>query len=201
GELNVSSANITDSAAHVAQNPNSYNVSFSDNGAGGISAEIVGGSGTVWNIDPVDPALPLSVNGVEIAIDPLPTAGDGFSLTAQSEVSVLDSLNQAIALVSDETRFNSPEGKSELAQLLNDIGSGFNQLGTARAATGTQLKQLEHYSSQHTEEKLVNTSALSLLEDLDFAEAFGEYQKQQLALNAVSSIFSKLNSVSLFDYI
>lgn len=201
GELTVSAAKITDAAAHIPQNPNTYSVSFSDNGAGGISAAIVGGSGDVWNLDPVDPAAPLSVNGIEIKLAQLPTAGDGFTLEAQSEVSMLDSLSQAIALVSDETRFNSAAGKSELAQLLNNIDSGFNQLGTARAATGTQLKQLEHYSSQHTEEQLVNKSALSLLEDLDFAEAFSEFQKQQLALNAVSNVFSKLNSVSLFDYL
>ncbi|MGL5391579.1 MAG: flagellin, partial [Shewanella sp.] len=201
GALNVNSANITDSAAHIQQSPNTYNVSFADNGAGGISATITGGSGDVWNVDPVDPAAPLSFNGMELSLGELPTAGDSFTLEAQSEVSILDSLNQAIALVSDEARFTSPAGQSELAQLLNNIDSGFNQLGTARAATGTQLKQLEHHSGQHTEEQLVNKSALTLLEDLDFAKAFGEFQKQQVALNAVSSIFSKINSVSLFDYL
>lgn len=201
GELTVSSAKITDSGAHIPQNPNTYSVTFNDNGAGGISAAIVGGSGDVWNVDPVDPAAPLSVNGIDIQLASLPTAGDGFTLEAQREVSILDSLNQAIALVSDETRINSPAGQSELAQLLNNIDSGFNQLGTARAATGTALKQLEHYSGAHTEEQLVNKSALTLLEDLDFAEAFSEFQKQQLALNAVSSVFSKINSTSLFDYL
>ena len=47
----------------------------------------------------------------------------------------------------------------------------------------------------------MNTSALSLLEDLDYASAITEFEKQQLALNAVSSVFSKVGSVSLFDYI
>ncbi len=88
-----------------------------------------------------------------------------------------------------------------MAQLLNNVDSGLNQLSVARGVAGNNLKSLESYSSNHTEEELVNKSALSLLEDLDYASAITEFQKQQLALNAVSNVFSRVGSVSLFDFI
>ena len=88
-----------------------------------------------------------------------------------------------------------------MAQLLNEIDSGQNQVSTARGIAGNNLKGLENIASNHSEEKIINSSALSMLEDLDYAEAITEFEKQQLALNAVSSVFSKVGSLSLFDYI
>lgn len=88
-----------------------------------------------------------------------------------------------------------------MAQILNNIDSGVNQMSSARSVAGNNLKAVERYKDTHTEEKVVNTSALSLLEDLDYASAITEFEKQQLALNAVSNVFSKVGSVSLFDFI
>jgi len=116
-------------------------------------------------------------------------------------VSIFDSFSKALALLETPESTNSPQGKSKLAQLLNGIDSGQNQVSTARGIAGNNLKGLESISTNHSEEKIINSSTLSILEDLDYAEAMTEFEKQQLALNAVSSVFSKVGSLSLFDYI
>ena len=104
-------------------------------------------------------------------------------------------------MLEDPNKVNTPQGKAELAQILNNVDSGVNQLSIARGEAGNSLKSIESYSATHVEEKLVNSSALSMLEDLDYASAITELEKQQLALNAVSSVFSKVGSTTLFDYI
>ncbi|MBO2695707.1 flagellar hook-associated protein FlgL [Shewanella algae] len=199
GDFRVLSAKIDNPAAHVAD---TYTFSFTDNGAGGVDLEVLDSGGTaVANVANFDASNPVSFNGIEVKLDGTPAGGDSFTMEPDAEVPIFDTIQQAIDLLEDPNRVNTPEGKAELAQLLNNVDSGLNQLSVARGVAGNNLKSLESYSSNHTEEELVNKSALSLLEDLDYASAITEFQKQQLALNAVSNVFSRVGSVSLFDFI
>ncbi|WP_412495084.1 flagellar hook-associated protein FlgL [Shewanella algae] len=199
GDFRVLSAKIDNPAAHVAD---TYTFNFTDNGAGGVDLEVLDSGGTaVANVANFDASNPVSFNGIEVKLDGTPAGGDSFTMEPDAEVPIFDTIQQAIDLLEDPNRVNIPEGKAELAQLLNNVDSGLNQLSVARGVAGNNLKSLESYSSNHTEEELVNKSALSLLEDLDYASAITEFQKQQLALNAVSNVFSRVGSVSLFDFI
>ncbi|GAB1080486.1 MAG: flagellar hook-associated protein FlgL [Shewanella algae] len=199
GDFRVLSAKIDNPAAHVAD---TYTFNFTDNGAGGVDLEVLdSGSTAVANVANFDASNPVSFNGIEVKLDGTPAGGDSFTMEPDAEVPIFDTIQQAIDLLEDPNRVNTPEGKAELAQLLNNVDSGLNQLSVARGVAGNNLKSLESYSSNHTEEELVNKSALSLLEDLDYASAITEFQKQQLALNAVSNVFSRVGSVSLFDFI
>ncbi|HEW9976457.1 TPA: flagellar hook-associated protein FlgL [Shewanella algae] len=199
GDFRVLSAKIDNPAAHVAD---TYTFNFTDNGAGGVDLEVLDSGGTaVANVANFDASNPVSFNGIEVKLDGTPAGGDSFTMEPDAEVPIFDTIQQAIDLLEDPNRVNTPEGKAELAQLLNNVDSGLNQLSVARGVAGNNLKSLESYSSNHAEEELVNKSALSLLEDLDYASAITEFQKQQLALNAVSNVFSRVGSVSLFDFI
>ncbi|BCV29016.1 flagellar hook-associated protein FlgL [Shewanella algae] len=199
GDFRVLSAKIDNPAAHVVD---TYTFNFTDNGAGGVDLEVLDSGGTaVANVANFDASNPVSFNGIEVKLDGTPAGGDSFTMEPDAEVPIFDTIQQAIDLLEDPNRVNTPEGKAELAQLLNNVDGGLNQLSVARGVAGNNLKSLESYSSNHTEEELVNKSALSLLEDLDYASAITEFQKQQLALNAVSNVFSRVGSVSLFDFI
>ncbi|MBW8185150.1 flagellar hook-associated protein FlgL [Shewanella nanhaiensis] len=194
GEFSVDSAKITNPGTYVED---TYTFTMV-----GANLEVRDSSATLVTTEVgFDPTNPISFNGMEVKLDGMPAAGDSFSITPQSEVSIFDTINQAISLLEDPNKVNTPQGVSELAQILNNIDSGVNQISIARSETGNSLKSIESYSTHHVDEKLVNSSTLSMLEDLDYASAITEFEKQQLALNAVSSVFSKVGSVSLFDYI
>ncbi|WP_285163080.1 flagellar hook-associated protein FlgL [Shewanella goraebulensis] len=198
GEFTVEKAAIFDSAAHIED---TYTFKFVDN-AGVLDLQIEDSGGAVVSTVPnFDPNNPVSFNGIEVKLSGSPVAGDSFTMEPQETVSILDSMNEAIALLEDPSLANTPQGSSKLAQLLNNIDSGQNQVSAARSIAGNSLKGLESISTNHAEEKIVNDSALSMLEDLDYAAAITEFEKQQLALNAVSSVFGKVGSISLFDYI
>ena len=198
GDFVVEKAEIFDSAAHLED---TYTFKFVDN-AGVLDLQVEDSSGAIVSTVPnFDPSNPVSFNGIEVQLSGTPVAGDSFTMEPLESVSILDSLNEAIAMLEDPAIANSPQGNSKLAQLLNNIDSGQNQVSAARSIAGNSLKGLESISTNHAEEKIVNESALSMLEDLDYAEAITEFEKQQLALNAVSSVFGKVGSISLFDYI
>ncbi|MGI2125861.1 flagellar hook-associated protein FlgL [Shewanella sp. DC2-4] len=199
GEFSVKTAKIADTATYVAD---TYTFNFTDNGAGGTNLQVLdSASNPVANVANFDATNPVSFNGIEVKIDGKPSAGDSFTMEPQAEVSIFDTISSAIALIEDPNSANTPQGRAQLAQILNNIDSGVNQISSARSVAGNNLKVVESYKETHTEEKVVNSSALSLLEDLDYASAITEFEKQQLALNAVSSVFSKVGSVSLFDFI
>ena len=194
GDFNVESAVIADPLTYV---DDTYTFTM-------VGADLeVRDSGNVLVTTEVgfDAANPVNFNGIEVKLDGMPATGDSFSITPASQVSIFDTINQAISLIEDPNKVNTPQGKAELAQILNNIDSGVNQISIERGVSGNSLKALESYSTIHVEEKLVNSSALSKLEDLDYASAITELEKQQVALQAASSVFSKVGSVSLFDYI
>ncbi|GGP81640.1 flagellar hook-associated protein FlgL [Shewanella ulleungensis] len=199
GDFVVTSAKITDDAAHL---PDTYSFNFVDDGIGGLNVEVYDGAANlVTTVTPFDASVPVTVNGITVNIDGEPQAGDTFSINEVAEVSIFDTFSKAIALFESGEDTQTPAGQSELAQLLNNLDSGVNQMSQQRSLTGNSLKVLQQYSDNHTDEKIINTSALSKLEDLDFASAITEFEKQQLALNAVSSLFTKVGTLSLFDYI
>ncbi|MCT7941642.1 flagellar hook-associated protein FlgL [Shewanella holmiensis] len=198
GDFKLTGASIVNPATHVED---TYTFSFVANGTG-VDLQVTDSSGTnVTTVPNFDPNNPVSFNGIEVTLSGAPVAGDSFTLEPKSEVSILDSLQQAIKLLETPEATNTPQGKSKLAQLLNSIDSGQNQVSTARGIAGNNLKALENITSNHEEELIINNSALSKLEDLDMAAAFTEFEKQQLALNAVSSVFGRVGSLSLFDYL
>ncbi|SUI89320.1 Hook-filament junction protein [Shewanella putrefaciens] len=200
GEFNVSSAKLDG----VTPSLSDYKINILDDGAGGINVEVTD-TATPANVisaaAPFDPAAPLTFDGVELKLTGKPAIGDSFTVHQESEVSIFDTFSKAIDLFENGDQVQTPSGQSELAQLLNNIQSGVKQMSQQQGLAGNSLKILEKYTDKHTDEKLINTSALSKLEDVDYATAITEFEKQQLALNAISSVFSKVGSVSLFDYI
>jgi flagellar hook-associated protein 3 FlgL len=199
GDFRVTSAKIANAAAHI---PDTYAFNFIDNGAGGVNLEVRdSGAALVTSVANFDASNTVSFNGLAVKLEGKPLAGDSFSMAPVSAVSIFDTINQAISLLEDPNLVNTPQGKSQLAQLLNNFDSGVNQLSIARSVSGNNFKSIESYAAGHEEEKVVNTSALSMLEDLDYASAITEFEKQQLALNAVSQVFGRVGSASLFDFI
>lgn len=198
GEFEVDSAKITNAGSHIEDD---YSFNFIDNGSGGVNLEVRDSSNAlVTSVNNFDSANPVSFNGIEVKLSGTPQAGDSVQITPESEINLFDNFTDAIALLESE-EINTPEGKAQLAQLLNNTDSGLNQISIARGETGNSLKSFDSYASRHEEEKLANASALSLLEDLDYASAITEFEKQQVALNAVSSVFGRVSTLSLFDYL
>lgn len=194
GDFKVESAKITNPAVHVEQ---TYTFTMV-----GADLEIRDATNTLVQTEVnFDSSNPIVYNGLEVKLGGMPAAGDSFSLSPAANVSIFDTINDAITLLESPNKINTPQGMAELAQVLNNIDSGVNQISIERGVSGNSLKSLESHNMTHVEEKVVNSSALSMLEDLDYASAITEYEKQQLALNAVSSVFSKVGSTSLFDFI
>lgn len=198
GTFSVTSAKISDSTAHTS---GQYQYDFIDNGSGGLDIDVTDSSGTVTRMSNVDTTQPITLNGLTVQLEGIPVAGDTVNLTPDASANLFDSLSNMITLLETGDSVNTASGQAEFNQLLNNIDSGQAQLALGRSQAGNDLNALDKAKDVHIDTQLVNTSALSLLEDLDIASAITEYEKQQLSLNVVSQLFSEVNSVTLFDYL
>ncbi|GLP94985.1 flagellar hook-associated protein FlgL [Paraferrimonas sedimenticola] len=199
GDGFLESAKITDPANHTADD---FRYQFVGDGSGGMELQVLdSGGNTVHTQSPFDPSQPLKFNGMEVQFSGTPEIGDVIDTTPGSSFDVFSSLNQAIDLLNADPGLESPAGQKELAQLLNDIDQGLASIHLKRGEFGNTLKSLDSFQQAHEETRLLNETALSPLQDVDYAEAITLFEQQMLALNAVNNTFSKVNTISLFNYI
>ncbi|WP_163935862.1 flagellar hook-associated protein FlgL [Paraferrimonas sp. SM1919] len=91
--------------------------------------------------------------------------------------------------------------QAEYATLLDDLTGTMDALDVNRSKIGSQLQRLDYYQPAHQENQLLNARAIAPLQDIDFAQAISEFERQSLAMQAATQSFAKINSTTLFDYI
>lgn len=199
----ISSAVLEDPTAYVGD---TYTVDFSLNGSGNLQYQITGA-----NTGPVYAApLPLydedsnvSFNGISYSISGYPTAGDSFTVEPSFRQDVFTTVNQIISAL------NLPSDTATLqASFLNALNSGMENLDQAlthidevRASVGSRLNVVESEADINESLKVEAESALSIVKDLDYAEAITELNKRTLALQAAQQSFVQVQNLSLFEFI
>ena len=84
---------------------------------------------------------------------------------------------------------------------MRDVARASGSLIDARAAGGAQLKSIDDAASLREASSITLKSSLSQLRDLNYAEAIGQYQLEGAALQAAQTIFTQMQSMSLFNMI
>jgi flagellar hook-associated protein 3 FlgL len=92
---------------------------------------------------------------------------------------------------------NSSAMQRGLAEV-DDLQLGLVQ---AQSQTGSDMQVIEQQNATIQDTQLTLKSALSNLEDLDYASAITQMKKQMLALEAAQSSFVKITQLSLFSYL
>ncbi len=86
------------------------------------------------------------------------------------------------------------KGIGELDQLQNNMSLALAEVGTDQNVLESQKEILDAT-------RLSLKTVLSDIEDLDYAKAITEMNKQMLSLEAAQSSFAKISQLNLFNYI
>jgi len=84
---------------------------------------------------------------------------------------------------------------------LDDLHQAQQHILDVRASTGARLNTLEQQSGVNEGFLFTMRTAQSEVEDLDYAEAVSRFQQQLLALQAAQQSFTKVQGLSLFNYL
>lgn len=158
-------------------------------GAKGVTKTATGGY-TLAEQAPTD--IPISetqsVQGSE-------TAARVFGFDGTNAFAVIDTLAAALRSGNDAEAISAAQTGITAITRAND------QVSTARASVGARAAGVELQQGLLSTAKIDRAELRSSIEDTDVSTAIVDLQKMMTALSATQASFSKLSSLSLFDYL
>jgi len=141
--------------------------------------------------------------GISVKVSGKPEPGDTFLINSSEKQSVTDTIQM---LVEGLREFDdSVAGGDQINELvsttLTNIDSTITKISTTRSEIGARLNSIESVDNFQQDLELVSQEALSTLQDLDFAEAVSRLSLESFLLEASQQTYSKVNSLSLFNYL
>lgn len=132
--------------------------------------------------------------------DPAPVTNESFTLRVNNEKQDMLTGMQRLAETL-ENYTGAQKDKDMLASSLNDLDSWLNSVEVARTEHGTRRNSIQAIGGNNQNVEIFLKEQVSNLEDLDYAEATGRFVLEQTALQASQQTFSKISSMSLFNFL
>jgi len=196
----VNSAVVSDRSNYdTATNPPDYNFNFTS--ATDLTVTDANGV-TVFSTTSYTAGQTISFNGVDVQLSGNPLPGDNFDLTPQENISIFETIKQAIDWLDAGT--NSPSREKhqvEYNAILSQLGNSLDHISSQRAESGIRLQLIDRQKNNHLDTELYLNSSRSTIEDLDFAKAISEFEQSKMALQAAQQTFSQVQKLTLFNYI
>lgn len=180
-------------------NGSSYTVRFT----AADSYEVVDASNTVVSTGTYTKGDDLVFEGLRMRLEGEPAAGDEFSAGQAGTRDVFSTLDQLIQTLDMDTSTEAGRTAQQngLQASLRDVSRAAEAMIDARAAGGAQLKAIDDAASLREANTVTLKTSLSQLRDVNYAEAIGQYQLEGAALQAAQTIFTQMQSMSLFNMI
>ena len=144
----------------------------------------------------------VSFDGLQVNLSGAPASNDSFTVAPASYQSIFTTMSNAIAALQQPT--NTP---AATAQLQTSLGSALASMSQAldhvtltQAQVGDQLQQLSSYTSLNSARSLQASSALSSIQDLDYAKAASQMAQQQTIFQAALQSYTSVSKLSLFNF-
>ena len=199
----ISNGVMTDPTAYVGD---IYTIDFSLDGTGSLVYQITGATtGPVYAapLPAFDEDGTVTFNGVSYSISGVPSTGDSFTVQPSYAQDMFTTVNQLVAALRLPT--DTPTLQATFQNALNvglkNLDQAITHVDEVRSSVGSRMNVIE--SERNINESLLveSKSALSLIEDLDYAEAITELNKRTLALQAAQQSFVKIQGLTLFEFI
>jgi len=111
------------------------------------------------------------------------------------------SIFNTMKALSDWFNGDFADNDPEVTNILGDLDGALNSFLQARTSVGGRLNALDNQELQNEKFVLDTKTTLSETQDLDYADAISQFHLQSTALQAAQQTFSKVNKLSLFDYL
>jgi flagellar hook-associated protein 3 FlgL len=85
--------------------------------------------------------------------------------------------------------------------ILDQLSTATSHMTSRQVDAGVRLQVLENQESRHLDSELSITTGKAKIEDLDFAKAISQFEQSKIALQASQQAFSKVQGLTLFNYI
>ena len=159
----------------------------------------ISGTPQISTNPPLVEGVPFPPPTAYVAVNP----GDGFDITPSNFQSLFATVkNFSDTLVSDQssdaaiTKFHNAINRA-----LVDMDQSFGRILEVRSRIGARLNTVEKQMEINESFSLQMNETLSSIQDLDYAEAITRMNLQLTGLQAAQSAYTKIQDLSLFNYI
>ncbi len=160
-------------------------------GADTGAAVVANADGTHTLATSTTPSIPIG-GGDRVVPGENSTAVLGLS-RGRNAIDMLAALSDALKAGGDT--------RSALGDALDDLGAVSTQVGDVQGSLGARGARLDLVSAQLATTVTARETRRSALEDTDVTQAITDLQKTMTVLQATQASFSKLSSLSLFNYL
>ncbi len=197
----VESANVvTRNTYNTSAMPHDYTFTFD-----AITNDLTvtdSGGGIVFPAAPYTAGQTISFDGIDVTLSGSPLPGDSFTISEQEDVSIFETINDAITWMEQGVvSVGQEQHQVDYNATLNQMNSAMSHITSRRVDSGIRLQVLESQKDRHLDSELTISTSKSGIEDLDFAKAISEFEQSQLALQASQQTFTTVQKLSLFNYI
>lgn len=201
-DVALASANVTDrNTYNTSAMPHDYSFDFDPITADLTVTDSAGGT-TLFPVSAYTGGQTISFDGIEVTLSGNPLPGESFTMTEEEEISVFDTLNDAISWMEQGVvTINTEQHQVEYNTLLDQLNSSMTHITSRRIDSGIRLQVLESQESRLLDAELNISSGKSNIEDLDFSKAITEFEQAQIALQASQQAFSTMQGLTLFNYL
>ena len=207
GSGSVGLVQVKDSTALQADH--SYRVQFSvANGqttytVSDITAGIPGTNVAGQIAVPYTSGTAIKVAGLQFSVSGQPNDTDAFDIKPAATQSVFDTLQKLANLLTTPVTNAADRSTlaSELGVALQNIDNAHEQALSVRSGMGSRMQEITSLQSVMGSRDIATKSALSQVEDLDYAAAISTLSQQQLVLQAAQKTYASVTKLSLFEFL
>jgi len=199
----ISNAVLEDPTVYVSD---TYTVDFSLDGTGNLQYQITGANSGPVYVPPLprfDEDSSISFNGISFSISGFPDDGDSFTVEPSFSQDIFTTVNQIVSALQLPTDTSTQQAtfRNALDLGLKNLDQAITHVDEVRASVGSRLNVIDSEHAINESLKVEAESALSIVKDLDYAEAITALNKQTLALQAAQQSFVQVQNLSLFEFI
>ncbi len=145
----------------------------------------------------------LSFAGQQVSLSGAPANGDTFTVAPAQYQSIFTTVANAIAALQQPAQAPAANAQLQtaLGSALSSASQAMDHLTLKQAEIGDQLQQLNSYSTLNDDRTLQANSALSSVQDVDYAKAATQLAQQQTIFQAALQSYSSVSKLSLFNYL
>ena len=192
---------VVDTTAYVAD---TYTITIAGTagnltyGVSGVTSGVVVAAGTAFSSGGT-----IQFNGIQTGITGEPIAGDTFTIKPSTSQDMFTSVQKLVTAL--ETTITSSAGQSDILNQINpalsEIDLAFDNITRIRTSVGARLKTIDDQINVNEGFKIEMASTLSKVRDLDIAEAAVELQSRLIALQAAQTTYTRIQGLSLFNFL
>jgi flagellar hook-associated protein 3 FlgL len=142
----------------------------------------------------------LAFGGIDVEVNGTPAAGDSFAVQPGAKTSLFQIVQNFISALG-MSQGGSGQAQQALQNVLSDLGGAQTSILTAQASLGTSLSEIQSVATQTSGQTADDNSSISDLQSANLPEVIANYDETLTALQAAEASFSKLQNMSLFQYL